>query len=127
VIVKKIAAGMGNVMTKRAELRAQYIAGWYEKDAAKLVQSTRADFQFDDPAEPAPVAREGLAAFMTRWDAHAGGHNDWILRDEVRQDKDGILTDWMWWAVVGTDLTGAAVVKTSDEGVFLERIAYFTR
>jgi hypothetical protein len=126
-IVKEIRGGNGAVMTKRAELRAMYIAGWYEKDAAKLEQSTRADFQFDDPAEPEPIARDGLAAYMARWDAHAGGHNDWILQDEVRQDKDGILTDWMWWAVVGTELTGAAMVKTSDEGVFLERIAYFTR
>jgi hypothetical protein len=33
----------------------------------------------------------------------------------------------MWWAVVGTDLTGAAVVMTSDAGVFLERISYLAR
>jgi len=114
-------------MTKRTELRALHIAGWYEKDAAKLLQATRADYQFDDPAEPAPVTQDGLAGYMLRWDAHAGGHNNRILQDEVRQDKDGILTDWMWWAVVGTDLTGAAVVKTSDKGLFLERIAYFAR
>lgn len=83
-------------------------------------------FQFNDPAEPAPGARDGLAACTTRWDGHPGGPDDWILQDEVRQAKDGILTDWMWWAVVGTDLTGAALVMTSHEGVFLERITHFT-
>ncbi len=64
---------------------------------------------------------------MKRWQDRAGRHNDWILQDEVRQDKDGVLTDWEWWEAVGTDLRGMAVVKTGDEGVYLERITYFTR
>ena len=117
-------------MTKREALRAEYIAGWYEKDHARLMRSTRADYVFDDPAdpaEPAPVSRDDLAAYALRWDHRTGGKNDWVLYHEVRQDKGGILTDWLWWHVTGTDLTGAAVVLTSDEGVFLERIAYHRR
>jgi len=113
------------IMTRREELRADYIAGWYEKDLAKLMRSTRADYQFLDPAEAAPIRRGDIEAYMKSWDARAQGQNDWILEHETRQDKDGILTDCHWWQVIGTPLRGAAVVMTSDEGVFFERIAYF--
>jgi hypothetical protein len=117
-------------MSKRVELRARYMDGWYEMDAEKLVSATTLNFIFDDPAEPAPVDREGLPAYMIRWDKRTrlyGATNQWILRDEVRQDQNDIITDWEWWELVGSKLCGMAVVKTSDVGVFLERITYFDR
>jgi len=40
---------------------------------------------------------------------------------------DGILTDRHGWRVIGTDLTGAAVAKTGDDGIFPERICHFKR
>jgi hypothetical protein len=114
-------------MIRREDRRAQHIAGWYEKDLAKLLGALAPGYQFDDPAEPRPVTRADLAGYTQRWDDRAQGKNEWILEHEVRQDKDGIQTNWHWWQVIGTNLTGAAVVKTSDEGVFLERTAYLTR
>jgi len=117
-------------MTTRFELRTRYIEGWYELDADKLVSSTSHDFIFDDPAEPAPVSRESLAEYMIGWDNRTrslGSTNVWALSDEVCQDRDGILTDWEWWELAGTDLCGMAIVKTRDDGVFFERITYFDR
>ena len=117
-------------MTTRFELRARYSEGWYELDADKLISSTSHDFIFDDPAEPAPVSRESLAEYMIRWDNRTrslGSTNVWALSDEVRQDRDGILTEREWWELAGTDLCGMAIVKTRDDGVFFERITYFGR
>ena len=117
-------------MTTRFELRARYIEGWNELDTDKLGSSTSHDFIFDDSAEPAPVSRESLAEYMIRWDNRTrslGSTNVWALSDEVRQDRDGILTDWEWWELAGTDLCGMAIVKTKDDGVFFERITYFGR
>ena len=117
-------------MTTRFELRARYIEGWYELDADKLVSATSYDFMFDDPAELAPVNRESLAEYMIRWDKRTrllGATNEWDLSDRVRQDKDGILTDWEWGELTGTELCGMAIVKTRDDGVFFERITYFDR
>lgn len=114
-------------MTKRHDLRARYIDGWYERDLGKLLATTTEDFVFDDPAEPTPVTRADLEAYMQRWFARTGGENDWRLTHEVRQDKDGLLTDWEWWEVLGTDMQGTGVIVTSDEGVQLERITYFKR
>lgn len=117
-------------MSRRIELRASYLQGWYEMNAELLLAATAKDFFFDDPAEPEPVTRAMLADYMIRWEARTGvkgAHNNWILSHEVRQDRDGILTDWEWWKLVGSDLCGAGLVQTSDDGVLFERIAYFDR
>ena len=117
-------------MSNRFDLRATYIEGWYALDSEKLLASTTDDFIFDDPTEPVPVTRIMLPDYVQRWDRRtraAGSTNKWLLEDEVRQDRDGVLTDWEWWEVVGTDLKGMAIVKTRDTGVFMERITYFRR
>ena len=117
-------------MSRRVQMRELYIAGWYELDADKLLASTRDDFVFDDPMEPEPVGRAELANYMHRWDSRTralGSNNQWRLTEEVRQDRDGFLIDWEWWELLDTPLQGAAVIKTSDEGVVFERITYFDR
>ncbi len=114
-------------MTGRVELRNRYIASWYEMDLEKLRSSTAPEFIFDDPAEPEPVTRSMLSGYMERWQTRTGNQNRWILSHEVRQDKNGILTDWEWWEVVGTGFCGAALVQTANTGVVFERITYFTR
>lgn len=99
-------------------------------DTGLLLAATATDFVFEDPAEPGPVTRAMLTDYMQRWDSRAraaGSDNQWILSHETRADNDGILTDWEWWEVIGTELQGAAVVLTNDSGVFLERITYFDR
>ena len=116
--------------SRRVEIRELYIQGWYQMDAEILMSSTAQDFIFDDPAEPEPVTRAMLPAYMQRWDARAraaGGDNQWRLTHEFRSDEKGILTDWEWWQLLGTELQGAALVLTGDAGVILERITYFDR
>jgi hypothetical protein len=117
-------------MSKRERLREQYIEGWYQMDEAMLMATVTDDFVFDDPAEPAPVTKDTLPVYMLSWEKRAreaGSKDEWLITDWVREDKDGVLTDWESWAVVGTDLQGMAMVKTSDDGVFLERISYIPR
>lgn len=117
-------------MTRRLELRERYMAGWYELDADKLVSTVTDDFIFDDPAETALVTKDTLADYMVRWDERTralGSTNEWILSDHDRIDRDGILIDWESWELVGTGLRGLAMVKTCDDGVFLERITYSPR
>lgn len=114
----------------RIQLRERYIQGWYQMDLDLLLSATAARFIFDDPAETEPVTRETLANYMHNWDRRmraAGGNNQWALTHETRQDQDGILTDWEWWQVTGSNLQGTALILTSDEGVYLERITYFDR
>ena len=83
----------------RIELRETYMQGWYRMDIDRLLGSTAPGFIFDDPAEEAPVARDGLEAYMHRWDARLralGGNNEWQLTHQLRKDENGVLTDWEW-------------------------------
>lgn len=117
-------------MADRFALRELYIQGWYELDGDKLLAATTPDFVFEDPREPGPVGRDDLVDYMHRWDARTravGSTNQWRLDHEVRQDRDGVITDWEWWELLGTPIRGMAFVKTRDEGVFLEVITYFDR
>jgi len=117
-------------MSKRVEFRERYLRGWYRMDAELLMSSVAPGFIFDDPVEPEPITRAMLVAYMQSWDSRmrdAGGNNQWTLTHESRADENGLLIDWEWWQVDGTDLQGAAVVLTSEDGVLLERITYFDR
>lgn len=117
-------------MSKRTELRARYMQAWYDLNSDELLATTATGFVFEDPIEPKPINRDMLVDYMHRWDERTralGGDNRWLLNHEVREDKDGILTDWEWWEVEGTGMCGAAVVLTSDEGVLSEYITYFDR
>jgi hypothetical protein len=105
-------------------------AVWYEMNSEKLLATTAESFIFNDPVEPEPVTQDVLVGYMHRWDERTrslGGDNQWVLRHEVRQDKDGILTDWELWEMKNTGMSGAAIVLTSDEGVLSETITYFDR
>lgn len=115
---------------KRVQIRERYIEGWYQMDIDELLASTASNFIFEDPAEPGPVNREMLPGYMQRWDQRTramGSNNQWQLSHEMRHDIDGILTDWIWWELVDTQLQGAGLVLTGNEGVILERITYFDR
>ena len=115
-------------MSKRAELRALYIEAWNTMDPEKLVSAVADDFLFDDPADPEPVTKAALADYMPRGPARAkalGATFRFEMSDKVVQDKDGVLLEWYWWKLTGTGLEGAAVIKTTDDGVVYERLTYY--
>ena len=115
-------------MSKRAQLRAQYIEGWETMNAEKLVSAVTDAFEFDDPADPEPVTKTNLIGYMPVWPEKAralGATFDFEIIDKVVQDKDGVLLEWYWWKLIGTEVEGAAVIKTIDEGVVFERLSYY--
>ena len=117
-------------MSKRSELRARYIEAWDRMDAEMLVSTVTEGFVFDDPAEAGPITKSALAAYMPVWPARAqtlGARFDFHITDKVVVDRveEGMLIEWYWWRLVGTDVEGSAVIKTTDEGVASERLTYF--
>ncbi len=115
-------------MSKRAELRAQYIEGWDTMDAEKLVSAVADSFEFDDPSDPEPITKTNLISYMPVWPERAkalGAAFRFEIIDKVVQDKDGVLLEWYWWKLIGTDVEGTAVIKTTDEGVVSERLSYY--
>ena len=97
-------------------------------DAAKILASVTGDFVFDDPAEPEPVTKAAIVEYMPVWPKKAealGTAFKFDIIDKVVQDKDGVLLEWYWWWLAGTEVEGSAVIKTSDDGVISERLTYY--
>ena len=97
-------------------------------DAALLLASITDDFVFDDPTDPEPITKATVADYMPVWPnkaAELGADFEFDIIDKVVQDHEGILLEWYWWRLVGTDVEGTAVIKTSDDGVFSERLTYY--
>ena len=115
-------------MSEREQRRARYIDAWYAMDGDGLLANTTDDFVFDDPTEPAPITKNGLVAYMPVWPerlAKMGGSFIFDITDKVIQDKDGMLTEWYWWKLVGVPVVGSALIKTIDAGVQYEGITYY--
>ena len=77
-------------MSKRRAHRARYIEGWNSMDAEKLLASVTEDFVFDDPADPAPITKAALAAYMPRWPEKAaalGATFQFDIVDKVIEDR----------------------------------------
>ena len=97
-------------------------------DAEKLLMSVTDDFIFDDPADPSPVTKAGLAAYLPSWPEKAGllgAEFDFEIVDRVVADEGGVLLEWYWWQLTGTEVAGSAVIKASDQGVMSERLTYY--
>lgn len=119
----------GESLSLRARLRARYIEGWNSMDADLLLSTVTDDFYFDDPADPAPITKAGLADYMPHWPAKTkalGATFDFDMTDRSVLDRDGILLEWYWWKLIGTEVEGTAVIRTSDQGVESERLTYFS-
>ena len=116
-------------MTRRERHRARYIDGWNTMDVEKLLSSVTDDFVFDDPTDPAPTSKAELASYMPVWPEKAkalGAVFAFDITDKVVQDEAGVLLEWYWWRLAGTEVEGSAVIKTSDGGVISERLTYYT-
>jgi hypothetical protein len=97
-------------------------------DAEKLLASVADGFVFDDPADPAPVTKARLVDYMPRWPEKAGALGAGFafeIVDKVVRDQDGVLLEWYWWRLAGTDVEETAVIKTTDDGVLSERLTYY--
>ncbi len=115
-------------MSKRARHRARYIEAWNSMDAAKLLASVTDDFLFDDPTDAEAVTKAALVGYMPKWPAKAaalGAAFEFEIVDKVVHDDGGLLLEWYRWRLIGADVEGSAVIKTSDEGVMSERLTYY--
>ena len=59
----------------------------------------------------------------------SGNEESPVIRigEVMTRDEGDILTVWLWWAVPGTALEGAGLIKIAPRGVVSERLTYFTK
>jgi hypothetical protein len=115
-------------MSARSDHLSAYVEGWRSLDAERVLSALAEDFMFDDPAMSEPVTRATIATYMADWKDRIGNlSGDWCYENshEVIQDRDGVLLRWKWWRFSGTDIQGSALTRAADDGMQIERIAYY--
>lgn len=112
---------------------AAYSEGWINGDVDTVLPSLADDYLLEDP-HFGRIPKDGMPAYFERLnsavrDLRGGAEDLPVMRiGEVMSQEDGeLLTVWLWWAVPGTDLEGAGLIKIAPAGVVSERLTYFTK
>ena len=119
-------------MNAAEHLRA-YAEGWTKGDADTILSALAEDYTFDDP-NVGVVSREGFADYLAELkeaiasQAHGRVPDPFMeLTEVLTREEEGVLTASCWWAVPGTPLKGAGLIKADDSGVHSEVITYYTK
>ena len=112
---------------------AAYSEGWINGDVDTVLPALADGYQLDDP-HFGRIAKDGMPAYFDRLraaiqDLRGGADEAPLMRiGEVITEENGeLLTVWLWWAVPGTALEGAGLIRIAPAGVVSERLAYFTK
>jgi hypothetical protein len=110
-----------------------YSEGWTNGDVDTVVPSLADDYLLDDP-HFGRIRKDGMPAYFEQLkeavrDLRGGAEVAPVMRiGEVMTREEGdLLTVWLWWAVPGTALEGAGLIKIAPTGVVSERLTYFTK
>jgi ketosteroid isomerase-like protein len=105
----------------------RWLEGWRRGDAAMVLSTVTDDIVHDDAVD-GRFTRAEFAAYVERLFATESTPQGFqTITDVVTQEQDGVETTWGWWTTLATPLEGAGMVKARADGVFLERVAYYTR
>ncbi len=118
----------------RMDYLGTYAEGWTKGDAAAILAATAESYVFDDP-NAGQISKAEFADYFSNLAALVrdlrGGEPEGSfmeLTEVVTKDDEQIreTTAWCWWRIPGTELQGGGLLKIGDDGVRLERIAYYT-
>ncbi len=112
---------------------AAYSEGWINGDVDTVVPSLAEEYLLDDP-HFGRIAKAGMPAYFEQLNAavrdlRGGAEVSPVMRigEVVTRDEGDLLTVWLWWAVPGTALEGAGLIKIAAAGAVSERLTYFTK
>lgn len=112
---------------------AAYSEGWINGDVETVLPALADDYLLDDP-HFGRIAKEGMPAYFDELkaavrDLRSGAAQAPLMRigEVVTREDGGLLTAWLWWAVPGTALEGAGLIKIGPGGVVSEHLTYFTK
>jgi hypothetical protein len=112
---------------------AAYSEGWINGDVDTVMPALADDYLLDDP-HFGRIPKDGMPGYFEQLKAavrelRSGAEQSPVMRigEVITEESDDLLTVWLWWAVPGTALEGAGLIKISRRGVVSERLAYFTK
>jgi hypothetical protein len=104
-----------------------WLEGWRRGDVAMVMSSVTDDFVHDDPVDGRFTRAEFAAYVEELFATECTIEGFETITDVVTFEQDGVETTWGWWTTLRVPLEGAGMVKARSDGVYLERVAYYTR
>ena len=109
-----------------------YLKGWIRGDSSLLLGQTADNYFFDDPNR-GKIARADFEAYVAEIKAEAIGFRgdrqfdnfEDLTEIVTKEEGDGTVTVWFWWAIPGTPIKGSSLVKVGQAGVLSEIICYY--
>jgi len=101
--------------------------GWRRGDRQMILGALADDFVYEDPVDGSfsGVEFEAYLEEMLGAGSPPGGFE--AITDVVTVERDGEELTWGWWKTLdGSAQEGAGLVKARPDGVYLERVTYFT-
>jgi hypothetical protein len=107
--------------------RDLWLEGWRRGDARMILSAVTDDFVHDDAAD-GRFTRVEFAAYLERLFATGLTPEGFeSITDVVTCEHDGEETTWGWWKTRAAPVVeGAGLVKARADGVYLERVTYYT-
>jgi hypothetical protein len=108
-----------------------WFEGWRTGNPELLLGAITEDFVYDDP-EDGRLTRVEFELYLR--DLFAGSAAPGVggaaagfesITDIVIVERDGEETAWGWWKAPPQE--GAGLVKARPDGVYLEKVTYYTR
>jgi hypothetical protein len=104
-----------------------WLEGWRRGDAAMVMSAVTDDFVHEDPVDRR-FTKDEFAAYLEELFASEGMPEGYeTIADVITFEQGGEETTWGWWRTLGAPSEGAGLVRARPDGVYLERVAYFTR
>jgi hypothetical protein len=107
-----------------------WFEGWRRGDAEMVLGAVTDDFVYDDPID-GRMAKGEFGAYLAELlssddesSSETANEGFEAISDVVVQEKDGEETAWGWWKAPPQE--GAGLVKARPDGVYLEKVAYYT-
>ena len=111
---------------------ALYAEGWTNGDENLILQATTDDYSLDDP-NSGVISKSKLPEYLKEMKntvrTLSGGSLPepfMKLSEVVTNENNGIVTVWCWWAIPGTEIKGAGLIKVESLGVRSEVLTYYT-
>ena len=110
----------------------RYAEGWTKGDADLVFQAITNEYILDDP-NVGKISKDKFSEYLNEMKATVKTLCDGSLPEPFMEltevltsEESGITTAWCAWAIPGTNIKGAGLIKVNSSGVFSEVLTYYT-
>jgi hypothetical protein len=112
------------VVAKHTDL---LLEGWRKGDAQMILSAIADDFVYEDPVDGRFTRAEFEVYLKEILGTGSAPEGFEAITDVVTVEKDGEEMTWGWWKTLTEPVQeGAGLVKARPDGVYLERVTYFS-